>query len=134
MTTPTPSEFDDTSPALARAQYELAQRPDLQRKAARRLAALVEPALGVLAREMVTAEKSSDRQRAANSILDRAGVPRTTQQLQDPDLGRALLLDRLLALRDAAILEGTVEEDATTAPALDEVYDQIRAGDYDQDI
>src|SRR3546814_4524700 len=51
--------------------------PQVRKKAALRLLELVDPAIAVLAREMVNADKSADRQRAANSVLDRAGVPRT---------------------------------------------------------
>ena len=47
------------------------------RNAARlRLLDTVDAAIATLAREMVQAEKSADRQRAANSLLDRAGVSR----------------------------------------------------------
>lgn len=71
--------------------------PSVKRKAALRLASLVDPAIGTLAREMVTADKSSDRQRAANSILDRAGI--TRGQSAELDVARALLLERLLEAR-----------------------------------
>lgn len=50
--------------------------PQVKRRAALRLLELVDPAVATLAREMTTADKSADRQRAANSILDRAGVVR----------------------------------------------------------
>lgn len=71
--------------------------PSVKRKAALRLASLVDPAIGTLAREMVKADKSSDRQRAANSILDRAGI--TRGQSAELDVARALLLERLLEAR-----------------------------------
>lgn len=71
--------------------------PNVKRKAALRLAALVDPAIGTLAREMVKADKSSDRQRAANSILDRSGI--TRGQSSEIDVARALLLERLLEAR-----------------------------------
>jgi len=71
--------------------------PNVKRKAALRLAALVDPAIATLGREMVKAEKSSDRQRAANSILDRAGI--TRGQSAELDVARALLLERLLEAR-----------------------------------
>lgn len=74
--------------------------PQTKQKAALRLASLVDPAIGTLAREMVKAEKSSDRQRAANSILDRAGI--TRGQSAELDVARALLYDRLLEIRSAA--------------------------------
>lgn len=41
--------------------------------AALRLAQLVNPAIATLAKEMTAAEKSGDRLRAADSVLDRAG-------------------------------------------------------------
>lgn len=71
--------------------------PQTKQKAALRLASLVDPAIGTLAREMVKADKSSDRQRAANSILDRAGI--TRGQSAELDVARALLLERLLEAR-----------------------------------
>lgn len=74
--------------------------PNVKRKAALRLASLVDPAIGTLAREMVKAEKSSDRQRAANSILDRSGI--TRGQSAELDVARALLLERLLEARSGS--------------------------------
>lgn len=71
--------------------------PQTKQKAALRLAQLVDPAIATLGREMVKAEKSSDRQRAANSILDRAGI--TRGQSAELDVARALLLERLLEAR-----------------------------------
>ena len=71
--------------------------PQTQAKARLRLATLVDPAIGTLAREMATAEKSSDRQRAANSILDRAGVPR--QQSVTVDDARDILAERLAQVK-----------------------------------
>lgn len=73
--------------------------PSVKRKAALRLAELVDPAIATLAREMVSADKSSDKQRAANSILDRAGI--TRGQSSELDVARALLLERLLEARGA---------------------------------
>ena len=72
---------------------------DAARKKARlRLLELVDPAIATLAKEMVKADKSSDRQRAANSILDRAGVPRSVTS-PDGDAARDLLVERLKQLR-----------------------------------
>lgn len=87
-----------------------------KRKAALRLAELVDPAIATLGREMVKADKSADRQRAANSILDRAGVVR--QGAGDAEIARALLLDRLRALRAQAIDEAT-KPDAPGEVVLD---------------
>ena len=61
------------------------------------LASLVDPAIATLGREMVKAERSSDRQRAANSILDRAGISRAASS--EVEVARALLLERLAALK-----------------------------------
>lgn len=71
--------------------------PQVRRAARIRLLSLVDPAITTLAREMTSADKSSDRRLAADSILDRAGVSRTT----GVDLGsaNALLAARLDQLR-----------------------------------
>lgn len=73
--------------------------PQVQRRAALRLLELVDPAIATLAREMAQADKSADRQRAANSILDRAGVPRRVD-VSDTEAAKALLIERLLTLRE----------------------------------
>lgn len=78
-----------------------ASAPQVRRKAALRLLELVDPAIAVLAREMVNADKSADRQRAANSVLDRAGVPRTATVI-DGESAKALLVERINALREEA--------------------------------
>jgi hypothetical protein len=70
-------------------------------KTQERLAALVDPSIAILAREMKSAEKSSDRQAAANSLLDRAGWGRV-QKVEHSD-ARAMLLQRLLEFRGEAI-------------------------------
>lgn len=84
--------------------------PQVRRKAALRLQELIDPAIGTLAREMVQADKSADRQRAANSILDRAGMPRTATVI-DGESAKALLFERITALRGEA--ETTDEESET---------------------
>lgn len=71
--------------------------PQVKRKAALRLLELIDPAVATLAREMVNAPNSADRQRAANSILDRAGVSR--REAPESELAKALLIDRLLELK-----------------------------------
>lgn len=73
--------------------------PQVRKKAAQRLLALIDPAISVLHHEMETAETSKDRQAAANSILDRGGVPRT-RSVVDDESARDLLIDRIIALRD----------------------------------
>lgn len=75
--------------------------PSVRRRARLRLAELVDPAIATLGREMVKAEKSADRQRAANSILDRGGVPRTSHVRGQMSLeeSKALLIERILEIR-----------------------------------
>lgn len=74
-----------------------AKHPAAKRAARLRLAELVDPAIAVLAREMVQAERSSDRQSAANSLLDRAGWGRTAV-IQAGD-ARAVLVQRILEVQ-----------------------------------
>jgi hypothetical protein len=81
--------------------------PQVKRKAALRLASLVDPAIAVLAQVMTDKDaKPGDRLRATNSILDRAGIVR--QQDMDVEAAQALLVQRLLearASRDEAFAE-----------------------------
>ncbi len=72
--------------------------PQVKKNAKLRLAELVDPAISTLAREMVNSTKSVDKQRAANSILDRAGFGRH----QNISVGDAkdLLLQRLLEMKE----------------------------------
>lgn len=69
--------------------------PQVKDRARLRLASLVEPAIATLGREMTQADKSADRQRAANSILDRAGHGRAVK-VEQAD-AREMLLDLLIA-------------------------------------
>lgn len=84
--------------------------PQVRRKAALRLLELVDPAIGTLAREMVQADKSADRQRAANSILDRAGMPRTATVI-DGESAKALLVERINALRGEADIDPLTDDE-----------------------
>ncbi len=84
--------------------------PQVRRKAALRLLELVDPAIAVLAREMVNADKSADRQRAANSVLDRAGVPRTATVI-DGESAKSLLVERINALRGEAELPEMTDDE-----------------------
>ena len=68
--------------------------PQVKRKAALRLQELVDPALKVLAREMVSAEKSSDRLRAVENVLDRAGITRKQDQV-DETTAQEMLIAKL---------------------------------------
>lgn len=76
------------------------KNPAVQRKARLRLLELVDPAIATLAREMMYAESSGDKQKAANSILDRAGFGRVTK-IESSD-ARELLRDKLMEMRDEA--------------------------------
>lgn len=72
--------------------------PQVQRKAKLRMASLVDPAIDKLARILVRG-KDGDALRAAENILDRAGVPRIKDS-SDADAGREVLLERILLLRE----------------------------------
>jgi len=81
-----------------------------KRAAKLRLAALVEPAIATLAREMADRSNTSrDKQTAANSLLDRAGWGRVTK-IEAAD-ARELLFQRLLEIqadndgRDAGVAD-----------------------------
>lgn len=78
-------------------RYHGGKAPQVQRSARGRLAELVMPAIETLNHERENAKRSADRQRAANSILDRAGI--TRGHSAEVDAARALLLERILTLR-----------------------------------
>lgn len=69
----------------------------VKRAAALRLQELVDPAISTLAREMTEADKSTDRLRAADSVLDRTGFGRTTK-METEDV-REMLLQRIRQLK-----------------------------------
>lgn len=71
--------------------------PQVRRKAQFRLAALVDPAIGQLARLLATGDDAI-KMRAIENILDRNGYPRKMEV--DTDTAKALLIDRLIRLRD----------------------------------
>lgn len=72
--------------------------PQARRKARLRLAELADPAIATLARVMADPEtKTSDKLRAADSILDRAGYGRT-QTIETAE-AREILLERITALQ-----------------------------------
>lgn len=88
--------------------------PQARAKAQLRLLALVDPAIEVLATEMDNAENaSSERQAAANSILDRAGYSRThnVTTTDARDLLTAKLLEAVAANVEP---EGIVEDHEPT--------------------
>lgn len=72
--------------------------PAAKKKAKLRLAELVDPAIGTLAREMTDQKNASrDKQAAANSILDRAGWGRV-QKIETAD-AKEQLVERLLQMQ-----------------------------------
>lgn len=89
-----------------------------KRRARIKLLELIEPALATLAKEMTsTTNKPADRIRAAENILDRAGVSRV--HTIETDDARALLLQKLEEAREQA--EQTVDD---VAKELDSGPDQ----------
>ena len=88
------------APAMAgqfRCRAHGGNRQDSKRKARIRMAELVDPAIATLAKEMMKAETSRDRQNAANSILDRAGYGRASKvEYED---AKALLLERVAEMK-----------------------------------
>lgn len=87
--------------------------PQARNRAKLRLAELVDPAIGTLARVMTNSDGQStpgDRLRAANSILDRAGHGRMTK-VEAVD-ARELLTQRLLEMQAASASE---EEEGATS-------------------
>lgn len=102
--------------------------PQARRKARLRLAELVDPAIATLAREMVKAERSADRQRAANSVLDRAGFSRA-QKVQLDD-AKAVLRERLRDIRGDQEDGGKAAEEAYDFEG-NELVDDIRALELD---
>lgn len=102
--------------------------PTARAKAQLRLVELIDPAIATLAREMTTAKNSNDRQRAANSLLDRAGVPRRTEV--DHGAAQALLVDRIqevLARRMGDVHVPELEPGPTDPEPVDaEIVDEER--------
>lgn len=82
-----------------------------------RLAELADPAIATLAREMAQADKSADRQRAANSILDRAGYGR--HQTVSVDEAKDQLYQSILEFKERAA--EAAEIDAELADAAEEI-------------
>lgn len=82
--------------------------PQARARAKLRFAELVDPAIAILAREMVQAEKSGEKQSAANSILDRAGYGRS-QTIESEDI-REVILERIRSFRELEITDESGEE------------------------
>lgn len=84
--------------------------PSVKARANLRLLELVDPSIARLARVVATG-KDDDAIRAANSILDRAGIVRRTDI--DPAAATALLIERLRELaeeRAHPIVEGSIDD------------------------
>lgn len=96
-------------PGAVVCKYHGGAAPQVRAKAQLRLVELIDPAIATLAREMTTAKNSNDRQRAANSLLDRAGVPRRTEV--DHGAAQALLMDRIQEVLARRMGEVTVEQE-----------------------
>lgn len=76
--------------------------PQAKRKAALRLATLVDPAISTLASVMQSkSAKDADRLRAAEAILDRAGHPRASRVEGTVSVtdAREMLLERIMDMR-----------------------------------
>lgn len=102
--------------------------PQVRRKAAMRLLELVDPAVATLAKTMVDKDAPhAARIRAAENVLDRAGLPRRVD-VTDTEAARDLLVERLLTLRQNGgraapppapgpeIVAGTVESPSIDPP------------------
>jgi hypothetical protein len=81
--------------------------PQVRRRANLRLIELVDPAIAVLARIMSDpSQPAHARIRAAENVLDRAGLPRRVDVVSD-ETAKAALLERLIALREQQSARGT---------------------------
>lgn len=82
--------------------------PQVRRRAQLRLMELVDPALGRMARVLLTG-KDSDALKAAEMILNRTGFPAKVEL--DVDTTRELLVERILALKgsDFSELSSTID-------------------------
>ena len=72
--------------------------PQVKRAAKLRLLELVDPAIATLARIMATSDNEALRLKAADSILDRGGLPKGAQVTVED--ARSALYEALLAHRD----------------------------------
>ena len=103
---PPPATTSTPPPASAAATHSptlVAADPnaDARQRVTLKLLDVAPAAVATLTREMLNAEKSSDRQRAANSILDRAGFGRNVKvQVSD---AKALLYRRLMEIREQTL-------------------------------
>lgn len=97
--------------------------PQVKRKAALRLLELVDPAIATLARTMTdNSAPHMARLRAAENVLDRAGVPRKVD-VTDTEAAKALLVERLLAMKGMPAPEDPTP-DIVLGTVVDETADQ----------
>ena len=90
---------------------------DARQRVTLKLLDVAPAAVATLTREMLNAEKSSDRQRAANSILDRAGFGRNVKvQVSD---AKALLYRRLMEIREQTLQLPEQVTGETSTPTAD---------------
>lgn len=101
--------------------------PAVRRRARLRLAELVDPAIGTLARVMVKGARDQDKLRAAEAILDRAGFPRASriEGHVSVEESREMLLQRILELR----AEGHPLAAASNPATLEVVDAEVVDGD-----
>lgn len=98
------------TPGAAVCRFHGGAAPQVRRQAAIRLAELVEPALATLDIELTSTDnRPADRLRAAENILDRAGLGRATTP--DAELARALLIERILAMQTVLVDQVIIEPD-----------------------
>ena len=96
--------------------------PQVKRKAQLRLAELVDPAIAQLARMLTQADKDSDKLRAAENILDRAGYGRSaTVEVDDKREFILAQIGAIQARREEDIQDAEiVDEDPYTDPTTEE--------------
>lgn len=117
-----PSPVPASTPAPATTAYSstlAAADPnaDARQRVTLKLLDVAPAAVATLTREMLNAEKSSDRQRAANSILDRAGFGRNVKvQVSD---AKALLYRRLMEIREQTLQLPEQVTGETSTPTAD---------------
>ena len=112
-------------------RYHGGGAPQVQRSARGRLAELVLPSIETLNQERAHAKRSADRQRAANSILDRAGI--TRGHSAEVDAARALLLERILTIRaESAGAIAPPDPLEIVAEVIDEDDDEAEYGDDEE--
>lgn len=81
--------------------------PQVGRAARLRLIEAIEPAIATLIKEMAQADRPADRIKAANSLLDRAGVPRVTET--SVDAAREAVLQEMIRMRNQRVAARQIE-------------------------